>query len=223
MNAFAHALPYLDRGRDFAIGCAVPDWLGAVDRRCRVRRKGAIRFVSDGDPLVSHLAGGIMQHIDDDHYFHSGRKFTELTMVFALELRELLTNEPGFRPGFLGHILIELLLDGFLYEAFPDKLDQFYDFVQDSDPVAVQSAVNRMATRPTDKLQTFFPIFLRERYLYDYVDDKRLMYRVNHVLRRVKLKPSGDQILEWIPNARERVYAAAPELLSGYALEIVRQ
>ena len=201
------------------IGCAVPDWLGAIDRRCRVRQRAAIPLITDDDPLVADLAGGISRHIDDDRGFHSGSKFMELTMVFALELRQILTDEPGFRPGFLGHIMIELLLDGFLHESFPDKLDQVYDFVTDGDPIAVQNVVNRMAAQPTDKLEPFFPIFLRERYLYDYIVDERLMYRVNHVLRRVKLTPTGDQILGWIPSARQRVYAAAPELLTSFALE----
>ena len=220
MNSFSHALPFLDQGIYYPIGCALPDWLGAVDRKCRVRKNGASKFVGDSDTVLSQLAGGIIQHIDDDRWFHSTDRFSELSMQFAVELRELLVGEPGFRPGFLGHIIIELILDGYLHIQNPGKLDQFYQMVAQCDPESIQTAVNKMATRPTDKLERYFSIFLRERYLYDYVDDERLMYRVNHVLKRVKLKPAGDEVLDWVPSARERIYESAPALLESYSVEL---
>lgn len=219
MNSFAHALPFLDRDDYFSIGCAIPDWLGAVDRRCRVRRNGAEKFVSDDDALVASLASGIIRHIEDDRWFHQSKRFTELSMQFAVELRELLVEEPGFRPGFVGHIIIELLLDGFLHQKHPGKMDRFYSIVESSDPQMIQNAINAMATRPTDKLEAYFPIFLRERYLYDYLDDQRLMMRMNHVLKRVKLNPIGEEIFAWIPGARKRVDESASELLHGFGNE----
>ena len=77
-----------------------------------------------------------------------------------------------------------------------------------------------MSTRPTEKLAEYFHIFLRERYLFDYSDDQRLLYRVNHVLRRVKLNPVSEEILDWLPPARERVYESASSLLNEYALPV---
>ena len=222
MNSFCHALPFLNKGIYFPIGCALPDWLGAVDRRCRVRKNGASKYLDSSDPVLSELAGGIIQHIDDDRWFHSTDRFSELSMQFAVELRELLTDEPGFRPGFLGHIIIELILDGFLHINNPGKLDQFYEMVANCDPPAIQTAVNRMATRPTDLLERYFAIFLRERYLYDYEDDARLMYRVNHVLKRVKLNPVGDEIMPWVATARVKVYESAPDLLESYPAELLK-
>ena len=221
MNSFAHALPFLNHDQYFSIGCAIPDWLGAVDRRCRVRRNGAEKFLLDEDSLVANLAGGIVQHIDDDRWFHQGERFTKLSMEFSVELRELLVEDPGFRPGFVGHVIIELLLDGFLHKCNPGKLDHFYGLVENSDPEKIQAAVNQMATRPTDKLASYFPIFLREKYLYDYLDDERLLMRMNFVLKRVKLNPMGKEVLNWIPNARKRVDESAAELLSGFGPEVL--
>lgn len=221
MNSFSHALPFLDRNDNFAIGCAIPDWLGAVDRRCRVRKNGAEKLLEDSDPLVVNIAGGIIQHIDDDKWFHAGAKFTDLSMVFAVELRDLLVGEAGFRPGFLGHIIIELLLDGFLHENYPGQLDRFYEMVRAADSNAIQDAVNLMATRPTTKLAEYFEVFNREKYLYDYNDDERLMYRVNYVLRRVKLNPVDDRVVNWVPSARKRVYDSVNELLIEYPMEVV--
>lgn len=221
MNSFSHALPFLDRNDQFAIGCALPDWLGAVDRRCRVRKNGAEKQIDHADPLVASIAGGIIQHIDDDRWFHGGAKFTELSMTFAVELREVLIGEAGFRPGFLGHIIIELILDAYLHENYPGTLDRFYEMVRAADPNTIQDAVNLLATRPTTKLADYFAVFNREKYLYDYNDDKRLMYRVNYVLRRVKLKPVDDRVVDWVPSARKRVYESVDDLLFDYPMKVV--
>ena len=213
VNSFSHAFRFLDQQPYFAIGCALPDWLGAVDRRCRIRRNGASRQLENSDSLVAQLAGGVIQHIDDDRWFHSLATFTELNLKFAIELRDLLEGEPGFRPSFLGHIIIELILDGYLHESYPGRLELFYKMVEESDPVAVQNAVCLMATKPTEKLVRYFEIFLRERYLFDYTDDERLIYRINFVLKRVKLSPVGRDVLNWVPSCRRRVYEKAEELL----------
>ena len=134
-----------------------------------------------------------------------------------MELKDKLVGEAGFRPGFLGHIIVELLLDSFLHETNPGKLDQFYALISDCDPSEIQKAVNKMASRPTEKLEGFFTIFVNERYLFDYVDDDRLMYRINQVLRRVRLRPVSNIITDWVRSARSRVYDLAPDLLGDYA------
>lgn len=218
VNSFSHAFRFLDRHPCFSIGCALPDWLGAVDRRCRVRKNGATPKLADPDPAVSNLAAGIIQHIDDDRWFHGCKAFAELNMEFALELRDLLKGEPGFRPSFLGHIIIELLLDGYLHTNFPGRLDTFYEIVKRSDPDAIQRAVCEMATKPTDKLARYFDVFLREKYLFDYVDDERLIYRINYVMKRVKLKTVGSEVVDWVPSCRRRVYERANELLEPFEL-----
>ena len=220
MNSFAHALPFLDRDDYFAIGCAIPDWLGAVDRRCRVRKNGATKHLDSDDPIVASLAAGIIQHIDDDRWFHQTEAFTRLSMEFAIELREILADEPGFRPGFLGHIIIELLLDGYLHERHPGKMDRFYEMIFRSEPQVIQNAVNVMATRPTVELAGYFPIFLKIKYLYDYIDDEKLLMRTNHVLKRVKLKAVDANVENWLPSARRRVYESASDLLEQFATEI---
>ncbi len=217
MNSFAHALPFLTRDAFYCIGCAIPDWLGAVDRRCRVRKNGAADFLDSDDVQTRSLAAGIIQHIDDDRWFHQGEAFVSLSIEFSVELRELLVDDPGFRPGFMGHIIIELLLDAFLHENNPGKLDEFYRIVGTVDPISVENRVNAMATRPTEKLKDYFSVFLKVRYLFDYNDDRLLLDRTNNVLRRVKLKPVPDSLMEWVPGARERVYDSAAKLLSEFA------
>lgn len=217
MNCFTHALPFLDDPY-MAVGSCLPDWLGAVDRKVRVREKVAEPFCEDDDPLVASLAKGIVQHHRDDHWFHQTDAFAQLSMQLSLECRQRLGDEAGFRPGLLGHIVIELLLDAYLESKYPGKLEAYYQLVESVDPEFVQDTVNRLAKKPTDKLVWYFEVFLRERYIFDYADDKRLLYRMNRVFQRVKLEPIGNELDTWMPKVRERVYGQATALLEEYPL-----
>ena len=215
MNCFTHALPFLDRPV-FLIGCCVPDWLSAIDRKCRAREKLALEFVNDKDPFVAQLAQGVIQHHRDDDWFHQTRVFTEMNMQFAIAIRKILGGEAGFRPGLLGHILIELLLDAYLAEHNPGKLEFFYDQVASVDAEKIQDSVNRFTTKPIDKFAWYIEKFLEVRYIFDYLNDQQMIFRVNYVLKRVKLDALDDKIMPWLPTAREHVYDHASELLAGY-------
>lgn len=219
MNCFSHALPFLDRDDPyFVVGTCIPDWLSAADRKCRAREKRAAEFADDESPELASLARGIVQHHQDDHWFHQTPVFTELSMKFSVELRELLKGDAGFRPGLIGHILIEVLLDSYLHKNYPGQLENYYQQVISVIPELVQKSVNRFATRPTEVLAHFIDRFIDARYLFDYVDDRKLMMRVNNVLKRVKLKSVEDRIDDWIPSARARVYDQVSGLLPKYQL-----
>lgn len=219
MNSFSHALPFLDDPY-MAIGCSLPDWLGAADRRVRVREQAAAKFLDHEDRRVASLARGIVQHHQDDRWFHQTQAFTELSMQLAVESRELLEGEPGFRPGLLGHIIIELMLDAYLHETLDGRLERFYEIVADANAELVEQTVNEISKRSTDQLVPYFQIFLRERYLFDYSENDRLMYRMNRVFMRIKLEPIGSEIDDWLPSVRERVYDRVTELLPSQVLAL---
>lgn len=219
MNCFTHALPFLDDPY-YAVGSCIPDWLSAVDRKVRTREKLALPYVEDTDPIVASLAKGVIQHHRDDDWFHQTHAFADLSMRFSLEIRDCLDGEAGFRAGLMGHIVIELMLDAYLDAKFPGKLEELYKGVATVDPKVVQSTVNLFAKRDTENLVRYIEGFLRERYIFDYADDQRLLYRVNRVFARVKLEPFEDQLNEWLPTARVRVYEQASDLLANYPIAI---
>jgi hypothetical protein len=125
-----------------------------------------------------------------------------------------LPGDEGFRPSFLGHILVELLLDRALSEDQPQRLDNYYAALEELDAEATQQAITRLATRPVDRIVTLLPRFRDERFLYDYLDDARLLMRLNHVMRRVGLPQLPPDLIELIPSLRERVRERMSELLT---------
>jgi len=212
MNYFAHALAFLDRPY-VAAGTGVPDWLSVVDRRVRVRAKQARQLVDGCRRPLAEVAEGVVQHIRDDARFHESRAFFELSLELTARTRDAVGSESGFRPAFLGHLLVEVLLDAALAAQQPDRVEAYYQVLDRVDADVVQDAVNRMASRSTDGLAPLIRAFRRERLLWDYLDDGKLLKRLNRVMRRVKFAPLPDSFVDLLPDARRLVDGRKDELL----------
>lgn len=217
MNYFAHGRLFTDDAY-FLAGTAVPDWLNVVARRVKVRSKHARPFTEDPDPRMASLARGIERHHADDRWFHETRAFAEVSWEFTAQVRDRLPPDDGLRPSFLGHILVELLLDACLIAERPEELDAYYQALHGVDAAWLETAVGRMATSKPDRLGQFIPLFLGERFLWDYLDDGKLCYRLNQVLRRVGLPPLPAMFVELLPDMRRSVAQRRGELLSPDAV-----
>jgi len=214
MNYFAHARHFLGDPY-FVAGTAVPDWLAVVDRQVRLRRRHAAAWVEDPDPRVAALARGTLQHFRDDARFHETRAFAETNLALSAMVRDCLADETGFRPSFLGHLLVEVLLDAALIDEDPERLEEYYRVIDSVDGRFVQETVSRMAPRPTERLALLVDRFAGERFLSDYAEDARLWTRLNQIMRRVQLPPLPESLMGILPEARRVVAARRVELLEG--------
>lgn len=212
MNYFAHGRLYLDDPYLLA-GTAVPDWLGVVDRRCRARERLALPLVDHSDPIVASVARGVVQHHRDDAWFHQSPVFNELCLALTVLVRDALPPDQSLRPSFLGHILVEILLDAELIRRQPEALAAYYAAFDAIDHAAVGAAVNQMATRPTNLLAPLIGRFSAERFLYDYSEDGKLLKRLNAVMRRVRLPELPDALLPVLAAARTLVAPRVDVLL----------
>ena len=214
MNYFAHAWPFLEDPYVMA-GTCVPDWLAVLDRRVRVRTHRAEPLTGDADRQIASVARGIVQHLRDDARFHETRAFAELSLQLTVAARDRLGADAGFRPSFLGHILVEVLLDAALIAEDPQRLETYYQRIASVDGRRVEEAVSRIATRPADRLAWMITRFCEERILWDYLEDGKLLGRLNQVMRRVTLAPLPDHFQEMFPEARQKVGERRAELLEG--------
>jgi len=216
MNYFAHGCEFVDDPY-FLAGTAVPDWLNVVDRRVRVRARAAESLLAESplDSRQADVARGVLQHCRDDAWFHESRAFAELSLDFCRRLRDVLPADDGFRPHFLGHILVEILLDAALVADDPARLVAYYRAINQLDGQVVQAAVNRMAARRTERLGHFILLFSRERFLWDYADDGKLLFRLNQVMARVGLPRLPAETAGIFPAARALVGERKHELLAA--------
>lgn len=194
-------------------GTAVPDLLNVADRGVRTRSKHAVQWIEHADPQLAAVARGIVQHHSDDARFHENLAFVELSWQFTVAIRDHLPPDDGLRPSFLGHILVEILLDAVLIAASGNLLEAYYDAMNSIDPARLEAAVNLIAARPTNRLAPLLPMFCRERFLSDYSDDSKLLVRLNQVMRRVRLATLPPEIIDLLPAARRAVAARRAELL----------
>ena len=211
MNYFAHGFLFVHDPYVLA-GTAVPDWLSVVDRGVRVRQRQAEPFVNDADPYVAAIARGIVRHHEDDAWFHAHDAFGELSWRLTMVCRDVLPDDAGFRPSFLGHILVEMLLDATLAKDHPRTLERYYSALKSIDPAVVANAVNRMARQPAQRLGWFIDQFCELRFLWDYADDERLLFRLNQVMRRVRLETLPKDFIVVLSAARELIAAEASRL-----------
>ncbi|MBX3438106.1 MAG: hypothetical protein KF861_11490, partial [Planctomycetaceae bacterium] len=111
----------------------------------------------------------------------------EITGAMTRLFQEHVARDDSFRASFLGHVVTELLLDRVLHETYPGRMDRYYAAWESIDPEFVEHAVERMTQQPAPQTAMFLGLFQRERFLYDYANSERLLFRLNQVMHRVKL------------------------------------
>ena len=214
MNYLAHGYRFVDNPL-FTAGTAVPDWLCVVDRRVRVRSRRLQAELPNTEGQSRDLVNGMLQHLGDDDVFHRSTSFMILESEIGSRFRFLLPDPYDHRPGFLGHIVTELLLDSFIAGHSPRILDEYYRSLNYVDPQQIQTVVNAMATRTTDQLALFVDRFRDVRFLYDYMDDYKLLSRLNQVLRRVTLPQLDEQCVSVLRDARSLLEKYGADLLAA--------
>jgi hypothetical protein len=110
--------------------------------------------------------------------------------------------------------LVELLLDAALIADAPDRLTEYYRVLDQLDLRQIEAAVNRIAPRSTDRLAPFIELFRRERVLWDYLADDRMIVRLNQVLRRVQLEGLAANFAAPLSVARNLVAERTLDLLA---------
>lgn len=213
MNFLSHGFRYLDQPYVVA-GTAVPDWLSVVDRKIRTRSKHALPLTQSSDAATRDVAIGIMHHHRDDLWFHSSRLFAETTLGFAVELRDQLPGDEGFRPSFVGHILIEILMDSALIARDPALADRYYDVIRSVSAEKVQEVVNQVAKSSTTGLAPVILRFTDVRFLYDYLDNDKLLMRLNQIMVRVGLPLLPGDLIPWLGSARRLIDLRCDALLT---------
>lgn len=215
LNYLTHAYRFL-HDPYFVAGVAMPDWLRVVGKQYRARRSKAWSLreeCKDPHSPKSRFYSGVVQHHDDDAWFHQTESFVLLSAHLAVELRRLHGPEASVRSHFLGHIVIELLLDHCLAARNEDLIESYYQTLDELDSSLIEECASRLVGHSIPEVWTWIVRFKEERFLFDYGDDERLLFRLNQVMRRVGLPPLGDEVLPWLANARSLVERASGELL----------
>jgi hypothetical protein len=214
MNYLAHGIAALEDPYQTA-GVAVPDWLGHTRPRLRCRSRHAAPLVEADDLVVATVARGVCRHHAEDGWFHATPAFGELSIDFSRRIRHATSDADDMRPSFLGHILVELLLDAELMEQDPTCADRYYAALAEVDAAVVADAIGGMIDTDASPLARIIDRFREMRFLYDYLDDAQLTFRLNQVMRRVNLCELPASFAVVLPPARRLVHRHADALLTA--------
>jgi hypothetical protein len=220
MNYLAHGYRFLNDPL-YVAGTAIPDWLRVAAPRIRARAR-LVEAAISGSPDEEHLSlcQGMMQHHSDDDSFHRSVVFQQMCEELALQFRRLMPDRYDHRPGLLGHIVTELLLDSELARRDSTLLPRYYRSLATVDSGWVQQVVNTIVYKPAVRLAEFINTFREIQFLYDYADNGRLMMRLNQVLSRAQLEPMKQEVFPVFDHGRRMLQDRADELLlsSGIVL-----
>jgi len=223
MNFLCHAIPLLS-AEDLqplsvetqvrAVCTGVPDFLSVIDRKIRARGRAAEPLATSDDCVMRGVAAGILDHHADDRWFHGGETFVRLNLEFAVALRDRLPGDSGFRPSFVGHILIEMLLDANYVLHARELSNRYYDLFDSVALDEIADGINQITGKPTDRIPETLRRFAEARFIEDYIDDESLMMRLNQVMSRVGLEKLPEEVRRWLPEARSEVLLNHARLLS---------
>lgn len=213
MNYLAHALDCLDDPYQVA-GRAVPDWLCLSRPRLRCRSRQAVQHIDSPCSATAAVARGVMRHHADDDWFHRTGAFGDVSLELARRVRVATGDADGMRPSFLGHILVEMLLDAAIAADEPRLVERYYGALTSIDPRQAARAVGTMIGGDAAQLEHIITRFVDLEFLYDYAEDALLLFRLNQVMRRVRLPELGPDFVDMLPGARLLVTEARHALLT---------
>jgi hypothetical protein len=179
VNYLAHAWVLGEATPGVVLGAALPDLMGAFDRRApRLAHDAAAALERAGE---RELARGVRAHHAADVSFHALPAFKEGCAELRGELAKLgLERVRGF---FAAHLLLEMLLDAALMEEDPGLAPRFYEAMEKA-PVA--RAAELCAGADAAEFAVWIGRFTRSRFLLDYASDEKLVHRLEQVLSRAR-------------------------------------
>jgi hypothetical protein len=140
------------------------------------------------DTLINDIILGWRKHLEVDRHFHSSQFF----IYHSSQLRQLLTPAIEGSPVktfFLGHIALELILDGLLITTGSISVDNFYCLLSSCATDKIDEFLNLAGMHDTAQFFSFFEKFKSSRYLETYADSDQIAYALRRICMRIWRNP----------------------------------
>lgn len=184
MNFLAHYFfDGVNNAPPYNLGTVLPDLMGMVRRGWKLAYKDLHKPF---DPLQQAIAEGVIAHLQMDEWFHktsffqAGREKVKLTLLNAG------IQFPPHRPGFLAHIMLELLLDRLIIKHYPKVVSNFYQELEQVEMATIRTFFHAAGQPFDEHFPGFFSKFLEKRFVFRYADDQQLLKALNSIGQRVR-------------------------------------
>jgi len=192
MNYLSHFfIDHKENSPNYNFGLALPDLVNVSKRGWRPEN----HTFPVPDKNVNDIWEGYKQHIAVDAMFHNSALFVKHSKRLRKELEGQGFNQPGIRLFFVGHVLLEMLLDRHILKTRKDIADQFYEQLNLVREPDIESFFETAGTQIPERFLEFFGKFKNSRYLYSYTNSSGIFFAINRLLARTG-QPGFDPQLE---------------------------
>jgi|GEM_PF-1624168 len=193
MNLVAHF--YLDRDRVnsyFVVGAATPDLLSIYNSSLRIKARHLKKMDDDQSGRITPpFLAGLQRHFFADGVFHTSPLFQAQTRRISAMLVTYFPDLDIQRKFFVGHILLELMIDKVLIDQHPGILESYYGHFEALQPFRELKKASELALgHELPNYEAYMTKFLRRQYLYDYANFNHLAWILRRILRRVNIRNS---------------------------------
>jgi hypothetical protein len=165
----------------YNFGLILPDLLGIYNRKWKFSTK----VIPKNDHHFSQINSGALRHLQTDHEFHNSDWFQiKRQEVKALLYKHNLNFSP-FRPFFISHILVELILDRVILKKDIETAHHFYTDMDLINDEVIVSLLNKSNFAPAGEFISFFNRFRQHRYVFTYADNEKFIFSLNRIFSRV--------------------------------------
>lgn len=169
----------------------LPDLIKNADKSWNVYPEKNIHLFEENEQLKSLMIGW-KRHIKVDQLFHNSAFFFHHQHQIKLLIRDALWGSP-VKPFFLGHISLELLLDGFLLDENLIDVENFYKLINAVDEKILKQFISLNEIEYADKFFRYFDIFKKEKYLYNYANPEKITYALRRICMRLWQNPFTEE------------------------------
>lgn len=182
MNFLSHYYFDKDTNPYQILGSVLPDLFKNATKIRLHPEKNPSAFLAN--PKVSKILMGWNNHLAVDKYFHNSTFFFENTARIKIDIKPML-EESLFRPSFLAHITLELILDHLLLTQQIVHVDAFYTALQNVEEEVIEEFLTISGVIDSRDFMRFFTSFMKSRYLFKYEQTASISYALNQICMRV--------------------------------------
>lgn len=185
MNFLSHY--YFNRFTDdelFVVGSVLPDLVRNADASVKIHpeKESVLNYKK-----TASLYGGWQQHIQIDGIFHESVFFKTYTKQLRVAIEPILKNTP-FKPFFVAHISLELLIDYLLIKHQKVNVHCFYHALEKAQIAQITAFLEntgKVSPVQLSRFTRFYHTFCQHAYLHSYENISGICYAVVQICKRI--------------------------------------
>lgn len=178
MNFLSHYQVHSRDVHEFNFGLLFPDFLGILNRDYKLGQ-----YKSDYAGPSNHFVEGLDYHVRADAYWHDCVYFKEKCQLLKDVFTSFGFGERPYRPFFMTHVALELLIDRQLVLKDEAVCENMYHSLANVDSVFLDGLFQQRGE--TERMLNFLKNFIDRRYVFSYGDNEMFVYALNRLFSRI--------------------------------------